>query len=412
VTPPLYIALRFLTHRKRALLLSLSGVVFGVAIFICTQAQTQGFSSYFIDSTIGSNGALVVKSRFRPRYEPLMVSARGFKERVGRRLYFEGITNANEIMRVSRQFSNVVSCSPVLRGTVSARAGFENATVDLFGIDPALHAHTTDILHKLIAGNYDDFRNNTSSIILGSRLAEDLLQVGIGDTVQLLAPNGEYWRFSVAAIARAGIGSIDSTRVYVHSRIAQALLQQPSGASMIIYKLRDPDRAPALSQHFEALFQHGATSWQDREESTLQLFLTLRMSVAITTSLIILLAGFGIFNVLTMSVLAKIKEIAILRSIGYRRIDISSIFLWQGALIAAAGSLLGCLLGALMSWGVSHIPIRLRGLLYTNYFLVTWDWRHYVFATLLAILAVFIASYVPARRAAELPPVVTIRGSR
>jgi lipoprotein-releasing system permease protein len=239
-----------------------------------------------------------------------------------------------------------------------------------------------------------------------------LLEAGVGDTVQLLAPNGEYWRFTVAAIARAGIGPIDSTRVYTHSRIAQALLQQPSGASIIIYKLRNPDRAPALAEHFETLFQHSATSWQDREESTLQLFLTLRMSVAITTSLIILLAGFGIFNVLTMSVLAKIKEIAILRSMGYRRIDISSIFLWQGALIAAAGSLLGCLLGALMTWGVSHIPIRLRGLLYTNYFLVTWDWRHYVFATLLAILAVFIASYVPARRAAELPPVVTIRGSR
>ena len=412
MTPPLYIALRFLTHRKRALLLSLSGVVFGVAIFICTQAQTQGFTRYFIDSTIGSNGALVLRSRFRPRYEPLMVSAKGSNGRVESRQYFEGITNANEIMRVSRQFSNVVSCSPVLRGTVTARAGFQNATIDLYGIDPALHAQTTDILQKLIDGKYDDFRNNTSSIIIGSRLAEDLLHVDVGDTVQLLAPNGEYWRFTVAAIARAGIGSIDSTRVYCHARIAQALLQQPSGASMIIYKLRNPDRAPALADHFDVLFQHGATSWQDREESTLQLFLTLRMSVAITTSLIILLAGFGIFNVLTMSVLAKIKEIAILRSMGYRRADISAIFLWQGGLIAAAGSLLGCVLGALMTWGMSHIPIRLRGLLYTNYFVVSWDWRHYVFATLLAILAVFIASYVPARRAAQLPPVETIRGSR
>ncbi|PYJ14406.1 MAG: hypothetical protein DME94_09380, partial [Verrucomicrobia bacterium] len=84
---------------------------------------------------------------------------------------------------------------------------FENATVDLYGIDPALHAQTTDILHQLIEGNFDDFRNNTSSIIIGSRLAETL-QAGIGDTVQLLAPNGEYWRFTVAAIARAGIGSI------------------------------------------------------------------------------------------------------------------------------------------------------------------------------------------------------------
>jgi lipoprotein-releasing system permease protein len=400
-----------LTHRKRALLLSLSGVVFGVAIFICTQAQTQGFSRYFIESNIGSNGALVVRSRFRPRYEPLMVTAKNSKAAAGRRVYFEGITNPNEIMRVSRQFPDVISCSPVLRGTVSARAGFENATVDLYGIDPALHAQTTDILRQLIEGKFEDFRNNTSAIIIGSRLAE-LLQTSVGDTVQLLAPNGEYWRFTVAAIARAGIGSIDSTRIYSHAKIAQALLQQPSGASMIIYKLRDRNRAPVLASRFETLFQHNALSWQEREESTLQLFLTLRMSVAITVSLIILLAGFGIFNVLTMSVLAKIKEIAILRSMGYRRKDISAIFLWQGALIAAAGSVVGCLLGAVMTWGVSHIPIHLRGLLYTNYFLVTWDWHHYAFATLLALVAVFIASYVPARRAAELAPVVTIRGSR
>src|SRR5947208_11311084 len=410
MTPSFYIALRFLTHRKRALLLSLSGVVFGVAIFICTQAQTQGFSSYFINSTIGSNGALVVRSRFRPRYEPLMVSAKHSEGNVGRRLYFQGVSNPNEIMRVSRQFSNVVSCSPVLRGNVSARAAFENATVDLYGIDPALHAQTTDILHQLIEGNFDDFRNNTSSIIIGSRLAETL-QAGIGDTVQLLAPNGEYWRFTVAAIARAGIGSIDATRIYSHARVAQALLQQPSGASMIIYKLRDPDRAPALASRFETLFQHNTLSWQEREESTLQLFLTLRMSVAITVSLIILLAGFGIFNVLTMSVLAKIKEIAILRSMGYRRRDISAIFLWQGALIAAAGSLIGCMAGALLSWGMSKIPIHLRGLLSTDYFVVAWDWRHYVWAVLLAVISVFIASYVPARRAAQLLPVTTLRGS-
>src|SRR6266568_3759235 len=172
MTAPLYIALRFATHRKRALLLSLVGVVFGVGIFICTQAQTQGFAQHFVNSTIGSNGALVVRSRFRPRYPSLVVPSRSSKPTPALRLQFEGITNANEIMRVSRQFSNVVSCSPVLRGTLSARAGFQNATVDFFGIDPALHAHTTDILQQLIAGKYDDFRNNTTSLIIGSRLAE------------------------------------------------------------------------------------------------------------------------------------------------------------------------------------------------------------------------------------------------
>src|ERR1700730_822870 len=116
MTPPLHIALRFLTHRKRSLLLSLSGVVFGVAIFICTQAQTQGFAQNFIDSTIGSNGAVVMRARFRPRYEQLFVAAKTTSANAAHRLYFEGIDDASEIMRISRQFSNVICCSPVLRG--------------------------------------------------------------------------------------------------------------------------------------------------------------------------------------------------------------------------------------------------------------------------------------------------------
>src|SRR5947199_6888693 len=145
MTPPLYIAMRFLTHRKRALLLSVSGVVFGVAFFICTQAQTQGFASYFINSTLGSNGALIIRSRFQPRYVGELIPPKTAKNNAAHRQYFEGVRNPNEIMRVSRQFSNVVSCSPVLRGTLSARSGFENATVDMFGIDPALHAQTPNL---------------------------------------------------------------------------------------------------------------------------------------------------------------------------------------------------------------------------------------------------------------------------
>jgi len=412
VTPPLYIALRFLSHRKRAFLLSLCGVIFGVAIFICTQAQTEGFAQHFIDSTLGSNGSLILRSRFQPLGAGLPVPPKktATHHKATQRRYIEGITNAREIMRVSRQFSNVAACSPVLRGTLSARSGFENATVDLFGIDPALHLQTTDLTRQLIAGTFEDFRDNPASVIVGSKLGQEL-NLTAGDSVQLLSPGGEYWRFMVAAVARSGVGAVDAGRVYAHGKVAQTLLRRPYPASMIIYKLRDPDRAPALAKHFETLFQHNSQSWQEREAGNLQLFLTLRISAAITVSLIILLAGFGIFNVLTMSVLSKVKEIAILRSMGYRQGDISAIFLWQGAMIAAAGAFLGSAAGALLTWGVSHIPIRVRGLLVADHFLVAWDWRHYFWATILAVVAVFIASYVPARRAALLPPVATLRGS-
>jgi lipoprotein-releasing system permease protein len=194
-------------------------------------------------------------------------------------------------------------------------------------------------------------------------------------------------------------------------KIAQRLLRKPYPATMILYKLRDPDAAPDLAQHFEQLFQHEARSWQEREQSNLQLLLTLRVSTGITVSLIILLAGFGIFNVLTMTVLSKVREIAILRSIGYSRRDISAIFLWQGALIAGLGSLIGCIIGGLSVIGVSRIPLRVRGILYADYFPVASDWHHYLWAILLAVIAVAIASWVPAHRAGQLPPVATLRGS-
>lgn len=412
MTPPLYIALRFLTHRKRAFLLSLSGVVFGVAIFICSQAQTEGFAQQFINSTLGSNGSLILRSRFQPLGAGLPVPPKktSAREQRTQRRYVEGITNPREIMRISRQFGNVAACSPVLRGTLSARSGFENATVDLFGIDAALHLQTTDLRDQLVAGDFESFRNDAASVIVGAKLAENLNLVA-GDSFQLLSPGGEYWRFTVAALAQSGVGAVDSSRVYSHAKIAQTLLRRPYTASLIIYKLRDPERAPALAARFETLFQHNAQSWQEREAGNLQLFATLRISAAITVSLIILLAGFGIFNVLTMSVLSKVKEIAILRSMGYRRGDISAIFLWQGALIAVAGAFLGCVVGALLTWGVSKIPIRVRGLIVTDHFLVTWNWQHYFWASVLAGIAVFIASYVPARRAAHLPPVATLRGS-
>ena len=111
-----------------------------------------------------------------------------------------------------------------------------------------------------------------------------------------------------------------------------------------------------------------------------------------------------------MPVLPQVKGIAILRSIGYRRIAISAIFLWQGGMIAGAGSIIGCGAGALLTMLVAHIPIKVRGLLYADHFLVAWDWRHYFWATLLATIAVAIASSVPARRAGLLSPVSTLRG--
>ena len=409
--PSLYIGLRFTVSRKRSLIFSLLGVIFGVAFYIVLQAQTQGFEQYFIKTILGTSGAIIVSDRFQMRYTSFS-NTEGSTVMSGQqhRKYYEGITDAAEIMRVARTFTNVVACAPLVQGNVTARGDFQTEIVTLQGIDLDLHLHATALRDQIISGSLNDYRVNPSGLMVGSLLA-DKLQVKIGDNVTILGANDERKAMTVSAIFRSGNNVIDERRAYVNLRVAQGLLEKPSEVSQILVTLRDPERAPALSEHFERLFGHRARSWQEREQGLLQVFSTLRISAGITVSLIILLAGALIFNTLTMTVLDKVREIAILRSMGYRRWDITIMFLFQGFIVATLGSLLGAAAGAVLTYGISQIPIKVRGVLYADRFIVAWDYHHYVHAAVIAFVAVLTASYFPARRAANLAPVDILRGS-
>jgi hypothetical protein len=178
-------------------------------------------------------------------------------------------------------------------------------------------------------------------VIVGSRLAE-ALRVG-GEPIQLLH-GGEYWRFTVAAVARSGVGAVDSTRIYCQSKIAQRLLRKPYPVTMILYKLRDPETALELAHHFEQLFQHETRSWQEREESNLQLLLTLRVPLRSPSR-----SSFCSWLAFLMSDDDRAFEIRRsrfcvdrLQPARHQR-DLSL----AGALIAGLGSVIGCIIGGL-----------------------------------------------------------------
>ena len=413
IPSPLYIALRFIGHRKKAIILSLGGIILGVAFFICTQAQTQGFERFYIETVLGTTGSIMVQDRFQTRYSGILqppAAGTVIVQNEQPRKYYEGITDANEVMRVIREFSNVLACAPVLEGSVTLDTDFRSEVIRVQGIDLEAQLQATDLRRHMITGDLAEFRQKSSGLLLGSILAQKL-QVRVGDTINITTAGGEPRSFEVCGIFRTGDNLIDEKRAFIHLRFAQGLLNKPSEVSFIIVKLRDPERAPQLASHLETLLQHRSRSWQEREHGNLQIFKAIRYSAAITVSTIIVLAGFGIFNILTLMVLEKIREIAILRSMGYRRADISAIFLWQGLLIASIGASVGCGLGALMTWGVSRIPIKMRGFFATEHFLVSWSWRHYVAGIAIAFVGVFLASYFPARRAAKLAPVDVLRGT-
>ena len=217
--------------------------------------------------------------------------------------------------------------------------------------------------------------------------------------------------YRVSAIFETGVSDIDRQRIYMHMQETRSLLQQGDGASFLQVAIADRNRAPALAAHMQRTLQHAVTPWQEREKTWLEVFRALRISSALTVSTLIIISGLGMFNTLAMIVMEKTKEIAILRSMGYTRQDIAHIFLWQGVIVLLVGVILGWLFGAGITFSVSRLPLRIRGIFSTDSFVVAWSIWHYVFAALTAAVVVMMASLIPARRAARLEPGDVIRGT-
>lgn len=411
MSPNFRIALRFLTAKKRAMLMSLSCTVLGVGLFIVTQATTSGFEVFFIRTLLGTDGAMRVEDRFQDTLRSM--SAPGgsqfeFGQKEGVK-YIEGVDEPKRLMETIRQFANVVAVSAVLRGNVQITSALKTRDVQIFGVKIDDHIEVSDLERQVVAGNLEKFREFPSGALIGRVIADDM-QLTLGDWF-VISVRGVSRRYRVAGIYETGVRDIDKTRVYIDLIEARSLLQRPTGATFLQINLFDPERAPADAAQMQEVLQHSVTPWQKREEVWLGVFRALRISSGITVTVFTLIASLAMFNTLAMIALEKTKDIAILRSMGYERRDISQIFLWQAAIVLAIGSILGALFGGVVTYAVSRVPLSISGIFKTETFQVASLPSHYVQAIGTALVMVMIASLIPARRAARLEPGDVVRGT-
>jgi lipoprotein-releasing system permease protein len=413
MSPNIRIALRFLTANKRAMAMSLAGIIFGVGFFIFGQAQTSGFEQFFVKTILGTNGAIRVQDRIRATFTTMELENEDGSswviENTENFKYIEGIEHPMEVIEALKKFESVTGISEVLTGSVLLASNFRSYNGQIFGVNIDDHIAVSDLENQIVFGDLNEFRSKPTGILIGAGLAR-LLQVNIGDTV-IMTALGQNNRYTIACIFETGVSDIDRERVYMKLSEARSVLQRPHGASFLQVNLQDHNRAREEALHMTNTIYYHVASWQEREKSWLDAFLVLRVSTGLTVSTIILLSGLGMFNTLAMLVLEKTKEIAILRSMGYTRNDIASIFLWQGIFVLMAGTSLGCMLAVLITYGVSNLPFRVTGIFSTDTFVVHWSIWHYVAAVVTASVIVMVASYIPARRAARLEPGDIIRGT-
>lgn len=414
-SPNLEIALRFLFAKRRAMLMSLAGIVFGVAFFIVTQAQTAGFQSFFVQTILGTNGAVRVQDKFQDTVSSIMArneaGGEGFELALREgQTYIPGIQQPQAILDATRSFESVTGASPVLRGNAEIRSGFKTESGRLHGIDLRSYVEVSELETQAPSGQIEAFQETSDGILIGAVLARRL-GVRLNDPVFVRGASGNQFRFKVKGVFETGIELVDKTYFYAHLPMVRRVIGEFDTVSYVQVALRDPHRATPIARHMEQVLGHVVASWQERERSWLEVFRVLRLSSGISMSTIILIAGLGMFNTLAIIVMERQREIAILRSMGYSRHDVLRIFLYQGAAIYVLGLILGLGAGAGLTYVIESIPIRIRGIFSTDHFIMEWSLSHYFWAALVTGVVVFLASILPARRAARIEPGVVIRGT-
>lgn|GEM_PF-122742 len=382
---PLTLAIAHLRHRRTQNIITVLGVAVGVMVLISALSLTNGFVRALIDATLRATPQLAIVAWNSGPRDPAME----------RRL---------------KQQPGVLAYAPYLidKGLLTRPAGAgRTAGVD-FGTILGVTAEEADILN-LPASENDLLRTvKPGEIVLGSALAQSL-GAYTGDRVRLLNSQQRRTELRVKGIFRTGNFQIDSLYAFTHL----GTLQKLAGNNHITgyhVSLRDPGDAPAAG----AALTHGLTyspiPWQSLNSALIEQLALQKRVIGTVVFLIVLVAAFGIANVLTLTVFEKTPEIAILRAIGARRRDILATFVIEGAILGTAGLVLGDLLGLAVSLYFQVQPFQLPGELYFISALpVELRVADFVWVNAVGLGTTFLAALLPARRAANIEPARVIR---
>ncbi|MBM3557753.1 MAG: ABC transporter permease, partial [Alphaproteobacteria bacterium] len=268
----------------------------------------------------------------------------------------------------------------------------------------------TNMEADMTVGRLDDLTSAAAGIILGGGVARKL-GARQGDTLVALSPSGGTLRVKVVGILKSGIVSIDNSECYLLLRKAQALLGRPNVVNQVRIKLDDPEGAGRFAQMIEGRFGYRTESWEEQNRNVLGVFVIQNGIMYSTIGAILVVAAFGIFNIISTVVHEKTRDIAILRSIGLDEGDIRLVFVIEGATVGIIGSLMGWLLGYGLVQALGAVRFDIEGFVKTQGFVLYETPNHYLIAGALALVAATFAAWLPARKAAALRPVDIVRGA-
>jgi lipoprotein-releasing system permease protein len=410
------IALTHLAGRVKQSVIAVTGVALGVGFFVSMAAMMAGFHGHFEQTIIDVSPHIVMEDEYRERprqavnikfdYDSSAISLQGIKPKEEIR----GIKDGEKIVRALDEMSGLY-VSPTLEGQVFYRYGSTDVSSSLIGIAPERERHITQLSEDMIAGKLENLKTHNNGVILGSGLAEDL-NAELGDTLTAVSSAGIVKKVKVVGIFHSGIVEMDNAVSYTLLKQAQILQKKANVINVIRFALDDPQKAEETSRMIEARYLYKSVSWQEANEGILSMFIVENMIMYTVTGAILIVACFGIFNIISTLISEKSRDIAILKSIGFTEGNIQFVFLLQGVIIGLIGMMLGWALGYAMTRGLEKVPIRMEDVFIdVEHFFVVYSLWHYAIGGVFCVLSATFAAWLPARKAAELRPVDIIRGA-
>jgi lipoprotein-releasing system permease protein len=409
----LFVAARYLKAKRRQAVvgvvtsISVAGVAAGVAALIIALAITNGMQRDLQDRLLGSTAHVQLQ-----------------------RIERDGIRDWRPLLERLRKLPHVTAASPGLYEQVLVARGARDGGALIEGILPDLELGVSDLLKTATPGSVEALQPSSETasesngdlppILLGKDLAETVGAV-VGDKVTLISPQGEltpygvipkWTAFRLVGIFHSGFYQYDSAMGFVRLSDSQRLFHEPDLLSVISFKVDDLNRAAEIGREIEKAAGQGfqTTNWMEENR---ELFKALKLEQYVTfivIALIVTVAALNILIALTMMVMEKTRDIAVMMSYGVEPSQVRRIFLLQGLLISLVGTVIGLVLGYLAAWAGGHYRIPLSPDVYS---IDTLPFAPRlldgVIVSAVAIGISLVATLYPSRAAARILPAEALR---
>jgi len=400
------IAKTYIVSNKKLTAVAVLGVVLGMSIYIFMNSMMVGFDK--------SSNASIFKTTSHIRVykddeisKPLTLGQSATPIIINPKVVpvNNTIINPNLVIETILKQPEVTVVTPQVNSNVFYNNGKSQISGIAVGIKPDEANLMYDIKSFMVEGNFELLKSNPNGIVIGSGIAAKM-NLAVNDNLSLTSSKGVNRTFKVIGIFKTNNSNTDKTKSYINISASQQLLKEgTSYITDINVNITDPENAEAVAQKLEALCGYKAEGWKQANETLMAANKMRKMIITFVSLTILLVAGFGIYNILNMTVSQKINDIAILKAMGFKGKDVIRIFVTQAVSIGVMGVIGGVTLATILITLLKRVYVGGD----IGYFPIDYETKKFVQGIVIGLIITFFAGYIPAKKAANVDPVDILR---